>query len=110
MNERKIDKTTVYAKSPDIVTRKVAEEVVLVPISQGASDLADIYTMDKVGARIWELIDGVVTVEQITNVITAQFKVTPEQAEADILEFLAELEEIEAVCTITGEKTHSGSK
>jgi len=104
MCNRKNDNTIVYAKNSNMVARKIAGEMVLVPILQGASDLSEIYTMDKVGARIWELIDGVVTVEQITNTITAQYKVTPEQAEADILEFLAELEEVNAVYSINGEK------
>ena len=97
------DNMVVYAKISNMVTRKVAGEMILVPIRQGANDLAEIFTMNKVRARIWELLDGVVTVEHIRNTITAQYKVTPEQAEADILEFLAELKRINAICAITGE-------
>ncbi|MFC1948009.1 PqqD family protein [Chloroflexota bacterium] len=104
MPENKNGNTRVYTKNSNIVTREVAGEMVLVPILKGVSDLAEIYTMDKVGARIWELIDGVVTVEQITNIITTQYRVTQEQAEADILEFLAELEEVNAIYAMTREK------
>jgi hypothetical protein len=104
VNDIKAVDKMVYAKNPNVVTRKVAGEMVLVPISQGVNDLNEIYTMDKVGARIWELLDGMVTVEHIRNTITTQYKVTPAQAEADILEFLAELEKVSAVYAITGEK------
>jgi hypothetical protein len=102
-NIKDVDKM-VYAKDPNVVAREVAGEIVLVPILGGVNDLNEIYTMNKVGARIWELLDGMVTVEHIGNTITAQYKVTPEQAKADILEFLAELEKVSAVYAITGEK------
>lgn len=57
--------TTIYAKNSNIVARKIVGEMVLVPISQKVGDLASIYTLNEVGACIWELVDGMVTVEQL---------------------------------------------
>jgi hypothetical protein len=88
-----------------MVARKIAGEMVLVPIREGTGDLASIYTLNAVGARIWELLDGVITVSQVIDNITASYKVTPDQAEADILEFLAELERFGAISAVAGENS-----
>ena len=48
-----------YRKDESVVSRKIADEVILVPIRKNVGDLESIYTLDEVGARIWELIDGI---------------------------------------------------
>jgi hypothetical protein len=92
----------VYAKSTNIVARKIAGEMVLVPIREGIGDLVNIYTLNTVGAYIWELLDGVATVAQVKDAIVAEYKVTAEQAEADILEFLADLKQFDAISVVAG--------
>jgi hypothetical protein len=82
----------VYTKDPNMVARKIADEMVLVPIREGIGDMASINTLNPIGTLIWELLDGVRTVAQVRDAIMASYKVTAEQAEADILEFLSELE------------------
>ena len=47
-----------FQKDPNIVSRKIADEVILVPIRHNVGDLESIYTLNEVGARIWELVDG----------------------------------------------------
>jgi hypothetical protein len=84
-----------------MVARKIAGEMVLVPIRQSVGDLASIYTLNEVGARIWELIDGAMSTEQIRNILVTEYEVTPEQAEADLSEFLSQLEQIKAVSPVT---------
>ena len=85
------------AKDPSIVSRKIVDGFVLVPIRQRAGDLESIYTMNEVGSRIWELVDGERRVAQIRDVIVEEFEVSPEQAELDLTEFLEQLEHIGAV-------------
>ena len=87
----------VFIKDSNMVARKVAGEMVLVPIRQSTGDVGSIYTMNNVGARIWELMDGNTTVAQIREKVVAEYEVEPEVAELDLLEFLSELEEIGAV-------------
>jgi hypothetical protein len=89
----------VYLKDPNIVARKIAGEIILVPIKQNAGDLSSIYTLNGVGARIWELIDGTMSIEDIINSIVAGYEVTPEQAEADIVEFITKLQRINLLST-----------
>jgi hypothetical protein len=98
----------VYAKNSNMVARKIAGEMVLVPIRQSVGDLASIYTLNEVGARIWEFIDGAMTTEQVRDKLVAEYEVTPEQAEADLLEFLSQLEQINAVSLVTSIQNVAG--
>lgn len=87
----------VYRKSDSIVSRKIANEFILVPIRQDVGDLGSIYTLNEVAARIWELIDGNRKAGEIKNKIVEEFKVTPEEAERDLIEHLLQLEKIKAI-------------
>ena len=49
------------------------------------------YTLDEVGARIWELADGTRTAEQIAATLAEEFDAPLERIRADLLELLAEL-------------------
>jgi len=83
-----------YRPDPAIVSREIAGETILVPIRQSASDLESIYTLDEVGGRIWELLDGQRTVAEVRDAIVAEYDVSPQEAEADLLELLEQLEAI----------------
>lgn len=82
-----------FAKDSSIVSRKIADEFILVPIRQKAADLENIYTLDEVGARIWELVDGERQVADIRDTLIQEFEVRPDEAEADVVEFLEQLNE-----------------
>jgi hypothetical protein len=86
-----------YAKESSIVSRKIAGEFILVPIRQKADDVDSIYTVNEVGGRIWELIDGQRTLGAIRDIIIDEFEVSNEQAEKDLIEFLQQLEQVGAV-------------
>jgi hypothetical protein len=86
-----------YIKDQNIVFRKVADECILVPIRQSVGDLESIYTMNEVGARIWELIDGKMNGIEIKDKIVEEFEVTPEEAERDIIVYFQQLEKIKAI-------------
>ena len=86
-----------YEKDPSIVHRNIAGEMILVPIRQNVADLESIYTLDEVGARIWELIDGQRRVEEIRDTIVEEYEVSQDVAEADLIEFVQQLEAIGGV-------------
>ena len=86
-----------FTKDSSVVSRKIVDEFILVPIRQKASDLDSIYTLDEVAAHIWELIDGENSVEDIRDTIVAEFEVSQEVATADLVEFLQQLETIDAI-------------
>ncbi len=48
-----------YQKDPNIVSREIDDEVILVPIKKKLADVNAIYLLqDDVSCRIWALIDG----------------------------------------------------
>ena len=86
-----------YKKNPNIVYRKIADNFILVPIKHKVGDLESIYTLNEVGARIWELIDGKRNTEQIRNIIIEEFQVSPQEAGKDLSEFIEKLSKIEGI-------------
>ncbi|NTV57675.1 MAG: PqqD family protein, partial [Deltaproteobacteria bacterium] len=84
-------------KSDGIVSRKIGEECILVPIRQGVGDLESIYTLNETAARIWDLLDGTAKGAEIKNKIVEEFDVTPEEAEKDLVHHLKELAGIKAI-------------
>lgn len=86
-----------YEKDPSIVHRNIAGEAILVPIRRNVADMESIYTLDQLGAFIWELIDGQRTVSDIKAAILNEYDVAPEVAEADLVEFLGQLQVIGAI-------------
>ncbi len=79
------------------VFRRIAEELILVPISRDAASAGSIYGLNEVAARIWELIDGQRSSAAIRDVLVSEFEVSPAEAERDLLSLLSELEAIGAV-------------
>jgi len=86
-----------YNKDPNMVFRDIEGEMILVPIRRRTADLESIYTLNETGSRIWELIDGQHSLREIRDIIVREYDVKPEEAEADLAEFMAYLEETEAV-------------
>jgi hypothetical protein len=87
----------VYKKSESIVSRRIGDEYILVPIRQDVGDLESIYTLNETGALIWELIDGKLRVGEIKESLLEAFEVEPEEAEKDLIEHLRQLEGIKAI-------------
>lgn len=81
----------IYKKSSDIVFRQIGGEYILVPIRHKVGDLENIYTLNEVAARIWELIDGKNDIERIRDYIAREFEIDSNTAEKDIAEFIEQL-------------------
>ena len=52
---------------------------------------AAVHVLNPVGTTIWDLIDGVRTLGQIADALAAQYDVPGDQAQRDVLDFIAEL-------------------
>ena len=88
---------TVYARNDRVVSRKIVDELILVPVQKKVADMETLYTLNEVGARVYELIDGKRPVREIVQVITEEFDVDAARAEADVREFIDQLLEIESI-------------
>ncbi len=103
IKEAKLSKVNkVYQKDSNMVARKVAGELILVPIRQEAGDLVCFYSLNPVAARIWALLDGKRPVADIALTIVEEYEVDLERAEKDALRFLRRLEELEMVACVNG--------
>lgn len=83
-----------FEKYPNIVSRKIADEVILVPIRRNVGDLESIYTLNEVGAFIWDKIDGKKKLSEIRDLIVEEFDASTEEVEKDLIEFILKLEEM----------------
>jgi hypothetical protein len=93
-----------YQKGGNIVCRKIAGELILVPISREAGDRACLYTLNSVAARIWELLDGQRSAEDIAGTIVEEYEVDLERARKDSMSFLRRLEELGMVTSVDGQR------
>lgn len=82
---------TVYHQNPEVVARKVSDEFILVPLSDDIADMDSIYTMNEVGAFIWENINGERTINDIVGEVLNEFEVSPDEAENDVLAFFDDI-------------------
>ncbi len=57
------------------------------------ADSSEVNVLNPVGSRIFELADGSHSVEDVIEVIVAEYNISPEQAAADVNEFLKKLVE-----------------
>jgi coenzyme PQQ synthesis protein D (PqqD) len=74
------------------VTRRIAGETLLVPVTGHVADLDAIYTLNDVGSFIWHLIDGRRSAQAIAEAVSAEYDVTLERAALDVDELLTVLE------------------
>ena len=94
---------TIYQKDSNIVYRRIADEYILVPIRQQVADLNCIYTLNEIGAFIWELIDGKSNIKQILKNITAAYDVEEKAAKDDLISFISQLLKIKAIDVANGQ-------
>lgn len=80
-----------------MVARKIGDEVILVPIRNNVSDLQCIYSLNEVGAFVWDRIDGGQAMPSLIDAVCGEFEADREEVERDLAEFLSHLEEIGAV-------------
>jgi hypothetical protein len=89
-----------FVRNADLVSRNVAGETVVVPICRGVGDLDAIFTFNGVGTRLWVLLAEGRTEAELSNFLAQRFAVGAEQAQADVRNFLAELQEAGLVQTV----------
>ena len=74
-----------------VVSRRIANETILVPVASNVGDLDAIYTLSDVGSEVWALLRAPVSVQQIADVLCAEYDVRPDVAMKDVHEFLDKL-------------------
>ena len=89
--------SAVLQKNPSFVSRKIVDEVILVPISHRVGEIDCLYALNEVGARIWDLIDGDRSLQELRDAIVAEFEVSETEAQEDLALLIEQLKEIGAI-------------
>ena len=84
----------IFQKDSSIVSRRIADEVILVPISRKVEEVECLYTLNEVGARIWDLIDSQRSLKAVRDTLVAEFDVSEREAEEDLLTLIEQLQQI----------------
>ena len=86
-----------YQRNPDFVFRKIVDELVLVPIHQNVADMDSIYTLNAVGADLWERLERPATQADLEEVILEAYEAEPHVVATDVASFLRELSSFGAI-------------
>jgi len=81
----------VFRKSGRVLSRVIAGETLLVPLGGTVADMQKLFSLNPVGAFVWDRIDGRTSVREIAESVLEEFEVSAEQARADTTEFVSEL-------------------
>jgi hypothetical protein len=79
---------SIYRQADNIVTRKVMDETLLVPISGELASMEELYTLNDTGAFIWQALDGISTLAEIGQRLGQEYDAPAEVIEADLLEIM----------------------
>jgi hypothetical protein len=86
-----------YERNPDFIYRKIVNEAVLVPIHQDLADMDCLYTLNGVGAFVWERLEGPSTQAELQAAVLDEYAADPAVLIADLQRFINEMTSIGAV-------------
>ena len=91
-----------YIKGDELTTRVIAGETLVVPVRSRVGDLDSIYTLNEVASRVWQLINEGVTASRIAGIVSEEYEVEATEAERDVSELLAFMEEAGLIRAVEG--------
>lgn len=83
--------TPALQRPADVIARRVAGQTVLVPVTGQVGRLGEIYLLNDVAARVWELLDGSRDLASIVDAVCTEFEAPQERIRTDVLAFLEDL-------------------
>lgn len=89
--------TVKLQRNPEYIFRKVIEEMILVPVRLNVADMDGFYTLDEVGAFIWEKLATPMTINELVDAVYAEFDAPADTIRNDLNEYLEEMLSIGAI-------------
>ena len=86
-----------YKHSNQISSRKISEEILLVPIRTSPQQKLGIYTLNHTASVIWELFDGNRNLSEVIDAISDRFEVDQKRASTDVKKVCRDLLRIGAI-------------
>jgi hypothetical protein len=89
---KKIRMDMIFSRSSDVVSREIDGALIIVPLTAGMGDMEDdLFSMNESGTRIWNLLDGKRTLQEIVDVLAQEYQAEPTEIEQDVTGMVAEL-------------------
>jgi hypothetical protein len=89
-----MDIKKLFQKKSQFATRKVGEELILVPLQSNISDMDELFTLNETGCYIWEQLNENSTVENIISAMLHEFDTDEDTARKDLESFLLKLSQL----------------
>ena len=86
-----------FERRSTMVTRRVAGELILVPITSRMGEEAALYTLDEIAAFLWDRLDGTCTGRDLVAALESAYAVGKTEAAQDVRVFLEQLKAFEAI-------------
>ncbi len=88
MTTRNLSLTSIVQRNTEPISVDVEESVVMMSVEQ-----EKYYSVDGVGARIWQLVESKRSVSEVCDILASEYAVDAEQCQAEVLDFLTQLTE-----------------
>ncbi len=91
---------STLTRNENFVFRRIVEEMVLVPIRQNVAELDSIYTLNELGAFIWEQLESPRSLGDLEETILAEYEIDAETVSTDLASFVDSLLHIGAITEV----------
>ncbi len=82
----------IYKVSENVVAREIEGEIVIVPIISGIGSMDDdLYTFNSTGKRLWQLIDGKKSCQEIISLLMEEYDESGGEISSQVLDLISEL-------------------
>lgn len=83
----------IYSVKSGYVFREIAGEFLVVPVTPD-DGVKGMMILNPVSALLWQMLQSEKTVDELIKGVTSEFDVADDEARADILDFLAQLDNL----------------
>lgn len=84
-------------RNPNYIFRMILDEALLVPIRQNIADMNALYTLNDVGAFIWQQLEQPHTLDELHNRLLAEYETDPETLNQDLYTYVMDMVSIDAM-------------
>jgi hypothetical protein len=84
-------------RNPNFIFRMILDEAILVPIRKEIADLNALYTLNEVGAFVWQQLDQPQTLGEIQTNLLAEYEADPDTTVKDLQSYIRDMLGIDAL-------------
>ncbi len=86
-----VELTSLFVRSEKVAARKVADELILVPIRSDPNQTLGVYTLNSTALVLWEMLDGKKSVSDLISAVVEKFEIDYDAACKDTETFCKDM-------------------